>query len=85
MPLTPVALNVIAVPTHSGFGDALTLVIVGNGLTVTAEVTDVLLVQPVPATARNIARTTIRVEVIFFIIIFLNSLTAQPGPFVHSS
>ena len=48
MPLTPVAVNVILVPTHNGFGEALTLVIVGNGLTVTAGVTDVLLVHPVP-------------------------------------
>ena len=48
MPLTPVALRVIAVPVHNGFGDALTLVIVGKAFTVTAEVTDVALVQPVP-------------------------------------
>ena len=48
MPLTPVALRVITVPTQSGFGVALTLVIVGKAFTVTAEVTDVALVQPVP-------------------------------------
>ena len=48
MPVTPVALNVIDVPVHSSVGFALTLVIVGNALTVTGDVTDVLLVQPVP-------------------------------------
>jgi hypothetical protein len=48
VPLTPVALRVIAVPTQSGFGDALTLVIVGNAFTTTAPVTAVALVQPVP-------------------------------------
>ena len=48
MPLTPVALRVIAVPTQSGLGDALTLVIVGNAFTSTAGVTEVALVQPVP-------------------------------------
>jgi hypothetical protein len=48
VPLTPVALRVIPVPTQSGFGDALTLVIVGNAFTVTAAVTDVALPQPPP-------------------------------------
>ena len=48
VPVTPVALNVIDAPAHKGLGDALILVIVGNALTVTGEVTDVLLVQPVP-------------------------------------
>ena len=48
MPLTPVALRVIAVPVQSGFGVALTLVMVGKAFTVTVEVTDVALVQPAP-------------------------------------
>ena len=48
VPVTPVALRFNVVPTHNGFGDALTLVIVGNAFTVTAVVTDVALVQPLP-------------------------------------
>ena len=35
-------------PTHAGFGDSLTLVIVGTAFTLTAGVTDVALVQPAP-------------------------------------
>ena len=48
VPLTPNALSVIAVPTQSGFGDASTLVIVGNAFTVTVVVVCVTLVQPAP-------------------------------------
>jgi hypothetical protein len=48
VPLTPVALRVMAVPVQSGFGDALTLVIVGKAFTVTIAVTEVALVQPAP-------------------------------------
>ena len=48
MPLTPVAVNVILVPTHNGFGEALTLVIVGNAFTVTDVVVAVALVHPAP-------------------------------------
>jgi hypothetical protein len=48
VPVTPVALNVIDVPVHNGLGDALILVIVGKAFTVTGDVTEVLLVQPVP-------------------------------------
>jgi len=47
VPLTPAALRFNTVPTQSGFGVALTLVIVGTALTVTKDVTDVLLVHPV--------------------------------------
>jgi hypothetical protein len=46
--VTPVALSVIEVPVHNGLGDALILVIVGSAFTVTGDVTEVLLVQPVP-------------------------------------
>jgi len=38
----------ITVPTHNGFGDAFTLVIVGTAFTLTAEVAELALVQPVP-------------------------------------
>jgi hypothetical protein len=48
VPVTPVAVSVIAVPTQSGFGDAFTLEIVGSGFTVTVDVTEVALVQPAP-------------------------------------
>jgi hypothetical protein len=47
VPLTPVALKVVAAPTQSGFGEALTLAIVGNAFTVTGAVTEIELVQPV--------------------------------------
>ena len=48
MPLTPVAVRFSVVPTQRGFGNALTLVIVGNAFTVTVDVTDVALVHPAP-------------------------------------
>ena len=48
VPVTPAALNVIPVPTHNGFGEALTLVIVGTAFTVTVEEVLVALVQPIP-------------------------------------
>ena len=48
MPVTPVALRFIVVPTHSKSGDALTLDIVGTAFTVTDVVVAVALVQPVP-------------------------------------
>ena len=48
MPLTPAALNVTDEPTHSRFGNALTLVIIGNAFTVTVVVVAVALVQPPP-------------------------------------
>ena len=49
VPLTPVALRFIAVPTQRANGDALTLVIVGNELTVTEA--DVAFVEQEPAVA----------------------------------
>jgi len=48
VPLTPAALSVIADPAHNGFGDALTLVTVGNAFTVTIEVFFMALVHPAP-------------------------------------
>ena len=48
MPLTPVAVRFSVVPIQSGFGEAVTLVMVGNAFTVTVAVTDAALVQPPP-------------------------------------
>ena len=48
VPLTPTALKVAPVPTHSAFGEALILVMVGKAFTVTVDVDEFALVQPVP-------------------------------------
>jgi len=48
VPVTPVALRFNVAPTQSGFGEALTLPIVGNAFTVTIGVDAEALTQPAP-------------------------------------